>query len=693
MKEITLGSWTIQPHSNSIANEQGTIQLEPLVMKMLIILAERPNQVITRQELMDHLWGDTVVSNDSLNRIASQLRRIFQEDELVAVATIRGIGYRLTASSAELPAAKKKNTTPGTLNVVAITLLSALGLVIVLYLNWSPEPEEASNPELAEYTQLPGFLLNPQISPNDDILLFSWNGGQGSKFNIYLKREGATLPTRLSEGSFDLAPIWSPEGDFVAYNAFDFATGKSNLHIQPLVGQSLRVVKDFQVLNGASPLDWSPDGKTIAASAIMPGKKETGIYLVNVEDLSVSALTKITDDSISHNTPRFSPDGEKMVFVRMNAQENRINYNYSTKNSLKLIDLKTKEEQTLFESFMDPFGIEWLDNETIIYVNRQNGRSRVVSYSLKTGESEEIFSRANVNLKGFDLFHKSRKMVIEAQKSDFNVEVATLGDSTVLSQKPIIEFTSLDFSPVRDSAGKLYYISGYSGIEQIWTLDSEDQKANQLTYFNQGKLLGNLTLSPAENQLAYSVKNSNHIGRIELISTDGTQRDVILEGKSDYAYPSWSLDGESLYFYSDSLTTPQVFRMDLATRKIEQITWQQAIYGKETERGFFFVKFNIGGIWQLHEDGREEMIIDDLSFLNVSDWIIEDNTLIYLRTQNNKPAIVFFDLDKKEVTREVAVPKLRMTLPSMGISFNLKDNEIYYTSATSFTSALNTLAW
>jgi DNA-binding winged helix-turn-helix (wHTH) protein/Tol biopolymer transport system component len=693
MKAITLGSWTIEPHSNSITNEQGTVQLEPLVMKMLIFLAERQNQVVTRQELMGHLWGDTVVSNDSLNRIASQLRRVFQEDELVVVETIRGIGYRLTASTPELPPAIKEKTIPHTLNVVAITLLSALGLAIILYLNWSPEPEEASNPELAEYTQLPGFLLNPQISPNDDILLFSWNGGQGSKFNIYLKREGAALPTRLSEGSFDLAPIWSPEGDFVAYNAFDFATGKSNLHIQPLVGQSLRVVKDFQVLNGASPLDWSPDGKAIAASAIMPGRKEAGIYLINVEDLTVNALTRITDDSISHNTPRFSPDGEKMVFVRMNARENRINYNYSAKNSLRLIDLKTKEEQTLIESFMDPFGIEWLDNETIIYVNRQNGRSRVVSYSLKTGESEEIFSRANVNLKGFDLFHKSRKMVIEAQKSDFNVEVATLGDSTVLSQKPIIEFTSLDFSPVRDSAGKLYYISGYSGIEQIWTLASTDDKANQLTYFTQGKLLGNLTLSPAENQLAYSVKNSKQVGRIELISTDGTQREVLLEGNSDYAYPSWSLDGQSLYFYSDSLTTPQVFRMDLATRKIEQITRQQAIYGKETERGFFFVKFNTGGIWQLHEDGREEMIIDDLSFLNVSDWIIEDNTLIYLRTQNNKPAIVFFDLDKKVATREVAVPKLRMTLPSMGVSFNLKDNEIYYTSATSFTSALNTLVW
>jgi Tol biopolymer transport system component len=358
-----------------------------------------------------------------------------------------------------------------------------------------------------------------------------------------------------------------------------------------------------------------------------------------------------------------------------------------------LIDLETSEQSLLIPDLSTPFGIEWVDQENIVYINRVNGRSQLVNYSLKEGTSTVIFSSSNVSLKGFSMFNNSRKAVLEAQRSDFNIDKVILGDTTPLSKTALINFTSSDLSPTLNTRGQMAFISDYSGIEQIWLLDKGESTPTQVTYFKESSTISNPEWSPDGNEIIFSTKRTNRGLRIEKIRANGTSHKILVEGKANYDNPSWSMDNKFIYFYSDSLKVPQLFKMDLDTKNRQQITFSEGLFGRETLRGFFFVKFGEPGIWKLTEDGDEELIIEDMSYFSLSDWQVNGDTLIYLRTRNNDPALIFYDMKQKANIRKIALPDLKMPVPSLGLALNLAENELYITSSKELTSALNTLEW
>ena len=94
-----LGAWLVQPALNRITGPQGQVQVEPRVMQVLLNLASRPGEVVTRTQLLDEVWGDLVVGEENLTRAVSELRRIFQDQarQPAVIETIRHHGYRLIA--------------------------------------------------------------------------------------------------------------------------------------------------------------------------------------------------------------------------------------------------------------------------------------------------------------------------------------------------------------------------------------------------------------------------------------------------------------------------------------------------------------------------------------------------------------------------------------------------------------------
>ena len=78
------------------------IQLGPKEFRILSLFMERPGQVYSRQQLLDHVWGHGIYVEDRtvdvhLSRLRKALRRAApEEDDLLR--TVRGAGYALRAS-------------------------------------------------------------------------------------------------------------------------------------------------------------------------------------------------------------------------------------------------------------------------------------------------------------------------------------------------------------------------------------------------------------------------------------------------------------------------------------------------------------------------------------------------------------------------------------------------------------------
>jgi DNA-binding response OmpR family regulator len=80
-----------------VSVEGREVQLTPLEFKLLSAFVQNPNQVLSREQLLELVWGDPYgVSSDQVKLYVGYLRRKLVPDapESAPVETVRGFGYR-----------------------------------------------------------------------------------------------------------------------------------------------------------------------------------------------------------------------------------------------------------------------------------------------------------------------------------------------------------------------------------------------------------------------------------------------------------------------------------------------------------------------------------------------------------------------------------------------------------------------
>src|SRR5882724_9237827 len=97
--DFRLGEWLICPQLNTVQRDGGAVRLEHKLMLVLVCLAGRPGEVISKDELIRTVWADTFVTDDVLTRAVSELRKILRDDakQPHIIETVSKNGYRLIA--------------------------------------------------------------------------------------------------------------------------------------------------------------------------------------------------------------------------------------------------------------------------------------------------------------------------------------------------------------------------------------------------------------------------------------------------------------------------------------------------------------------------------------------------------------------------------------------------------------------
>jgi DNA-binding winged helix-turn-helix (wHTH) protein len=98
--DFRINDWLIQPQINTVERDGKTWHLEPKVMQVLVHLASHPNEVLSKERLIDAIWRDTFVGDDVLIRCISEIRYVFGDDARSShvIQTIPKGGYRLIAT-------------------------------------------------------------------------------------------------------------------------------------------------------------------------------------------------------------------------------------------------------------------------------------------------------------------------------------------------------------------------------------------------------------------------------------------------------------------------------------------------------------------------------------------------------------------------------------------------------------------
>jgi transcriptional activator of cad operon len=142
---LQIGAWSVDPSSGQISRDGETAHLEERPLRLLLYLAERAGQVVSIDELLDHVWSGVAVSQDSVYQAVASLRRQLGDDpkQPTYIATVPRLGYRMVATVSPAAATPKpKNSFRWA--AAAALCLALIALAIFLFRTPSGNPHPAA---------------------------------------------------------------------------------------------------------------------------------------------------------------------------------------------------------------------------------------------------------------------------------------------------------------------------------------------------------------------------------------------------------------------------------------------------------------------------------------------------------------------------------------------------------------------
>lgn len=108
-----IGDWSVFPAENTLRRDGSEVKVPPRLMDALIFFARHPDHVISRTELVAHLWNRSVVTDQTVTQNIFELRKALRDgrgrqEAPEYIATVPKRGYQLVAGAELLRCAQEE---------------------------------------------------------------------------------------------------------------------------------------------------------------------------------------------------------------------------------------------------------------------------------------------------------------------------------------------------------------------------------------------------------------------------------------------------------------------------------------------------------------------------------------------------------------------------------------------------------
>src|SRR3984885_8944557 len=90
------GEFVLDPGRRTLSRADSRISLTPRAFDVLFFLVQNPNRLVTKEELLQAVWGDTFVEDGNLTQYISHLRKALGDspEDARLIVTIARKGYQ-----------------------------------------------------------------------------------------------------------------------------------------------------------------------------------------------------------------------------------------------------------------------------------------------------------------------------------------------------------------------------------------------------------------------------------------------------------------------------------------------------------------------------------------------------------------------------------------------------------------------
>lgn len=135
------------PETWKLSRHGQEIHLEPVVLTLLFYLIDNRERLVTRHELLDTVWGDTVVSESALTKAVARLRKALGDHSYTPryLETVHSRGYRFVGDVEEIPSPRQADLSRGKNHkthtrralLASVAVIIGLAVAVVFWPGWS----------------------------------------------------------------------------------------------------------------------------------------------------------------------------------------------------------------------------------------------------------------------------------------------------------------------------------------------------------------------------------------------------------------------------------------------------------------------------------------------------------------------------------------------------------------------------
>jgi Tol biopolymer transport system component/DNA-binding winged helix-turn-helix (wHTH) protein len=655
-----------------------SVAVEPKAFRVLLFLLRNPGRVIRKDEILGAVWDETAVSDNSLTRSITTLRRMLGDDsrEPRYIVTVPTIGYRflcpvevtrgLLDPEAEeslpdgpfAPETRRSDARRGwtfwTLGVGAVAVLLAGGWMLERAVIKRPSVTMASQKSSASsqmrivpFTNLAGGVWDPAFSPDAKQIAFFWDGEDPGNGDLYVQRVGGDGPLRLthSTSGFQRSPAWSPDGNEIAFLRCDDKGGVAL--IVPVLGGPERKITEVSCPSGfLGHLNWTSDGMSLVLADRCVANGPSGVVVFSMDTGVRHCLTAPPPVELGDFDPILSPDEESIAFIRMPTWGVSDIYTMAVGGGTPR--RVTSENKGIWD-------LMWAaDGQSLSFLSSRGGLPRAWKVPASGGPISPETKYPQIGALSRD---STRLAYVDPPGFRLPSPVVWRADLTrrggpVLGMRQLLPESEDSSAPQPSPDGReIAFESMRSGSAEVWKSNADGSNPFKLTSF-EGHA-GTPRWSPDGKWIAFDYRPSAN-SEIFVIDAEGRNLRPVTSGSYENLVPSWSRDGKAIYFASNRSGVLQTWRHEVATGRETQVTQHGGFAGFESYDGktLYFSKFDGAGVWSVPVAGGEERRVTVAPHLGY--WghfaVVEDGLYVIDSDAERGPSIMYYSFRNRRLT-------------------------------------------
>jgi Tol biopolymer transport system component len=565
------------------------------------------------------------------------------------------------AADLTVPRERLPGTRPGRKRLV-VGALVLVAVVVSAQAAWRARRTHADGPgRLLPLASYPGTEGPPALSPNGDLVAFSWSGrAEAGQTDIYVKAIGSEAFRRLTETpDSETSPAWSPDGQSIA-----FVRGGRGVFTMSQLGGAER-----QVSASGTHVAWAGDSQSVL---IRYREGDAGPFGIHQVFLATLERRQVTQAPVGAGDWRFevSPDGKTLAFIR---------YEREGIADLYVMPITGGEPRRLTNWNAVLTGLSWTpDGRDIVYSVQEPSVNRLWRIAVNGGRPDRGSPIADVAVAALNpsisrpMPGQPARLAFQTTTRDVDLHLMDLEARLVndtIESKPFANSSRIEgsarFSP---DGSRIAFTSLRTGGPEVWVAGRDGGGLQQITSLDAtGLVIGGW--SPDGTRIVFDASIAGN-SDVYVVGADGGQVRRLTAEPSVDGLPSWSGDGRWIYFSSTRAgVIADSWRVSSGGGEASRLTHDGGFDPEESldDRYLFYLHrypgLSVNQTAKLMRaplaGGREEMVLEHVRpFL----WSVTDTGIVFVTRDPNFDAIEMYRFSDQRVVR---LGRLGFRIPSV----------------------------